>query len=419
MSEIGDKLEAWARAELEYDNLTPAERAQQDALEAATEFYGAPFEKAAEGEQPKRQPPLNWTALSAQTPPDRKWAIDHWLPMGCVTLLAGPGGIGKSLVAQAMGSCLALRREYLDFVDTERKVLFWACEDSQDELWRREVAISSWLRVGLQELSGKLYTHGYDGCQVELASSALYAGGLLAAPMLTELHAQIGDYKADVVLLDNVARLYGGNENDRHQVTDFIAMLTSAAAPTGAAVVLLGHPSKQAGSEYSGSTAWEAACRARLYLGNKLPDAPKDEEKEADEDEDVTYLCRRKANYSSKDWRKLKRVNGVMIPETPAAEASSRPNGAAADSPYMAEMVLVALRKLTSMGMTPTASSASPAYLPKLADEYKLLNGSTRQQFTRAMRVLQSSGMLGVGQVGTYGNRTKKMGLICTNETHK
>lgn len=428
MGELGDRVEAWARAELESDDDSELRRQQQtedDTAAAITAFYGPPRAipstvtgSLGEPEKPARQPPLDWTALSTQTPPDRRWAIDHWLPMGCVTLLAGPGGIGKSLVAQAMGTCLALRREYLDFVDTERRVLFWACEDSQDELWRREVAIASWLGISLADLSGKLFTHGYDGCQVELAGPADFAKGLIAAPMLSELHAQIGDYKADVVLLDNVARLYGGNENDRHQVTDFIAMLTAAAAPTGAAVMLLGHPSKQIGSEYSGSTAWEAACRGRLYLGNKLPDSPKDPAGEEDEpDDDVTYLCRRKANYSSRDWRKLKRINGVMVPEVPLSEASSRPTGH--DSEYMASVVTGALTKLNSMGMAPTASSASPSYLPKLAEQYKLLNGSTRQQFVQAMRTLQSSGAIAVSQVGTYANRTKKFGLICTNGTHE
>src|SRR5271167_1108961 len=65
-------------------------------------------------EAPSGRQPLDWATLASQTPPDRAWAIPHWLPMAAVTLLSGAAGAGKSLVAQAVGSCLALHREYLD-----------------------------------------------------------------------------------------------------------------------------------------------------------------------------------------------------------------------------------------------------------------------------------------------------------------
>jgi hypothetical protein len=60
-----------------------------------------------------------------------------------------------------------------------------------------------------------------------------------------------------------------------------------------------GDPAKAADSEFSGSTAWEGAVRTRLYMGARLPG-----EEESDEpvDDSVRCLCRRKANYSTKDW---------------------------------------------------------------------------------------------------------------------
>jgi hypothetical protein len=85
-----------------------------------------------------RRESLDWRALELGNPPEREWAIEHWLGMGHVTLLAGGGGTGKTLLAQAMGSCLALRREYLDWMPAERRVLMWATEDDRDELWRRQ-----------------------------------------------------------------------------------------------------------------------------------------------------------------------------------------------------------------------------------------------------------------------------------------
>jgi RecA-family ATPase len=330
--------------------------------------------------------------------------------MGHVTLLAGPGGVGKTNVAQALGSCLALRREYLDWMPAERRVLMWAAEDDVDELSRRQVAIAKWLAVPLSEFADRFIVHSYDGRDVALA--ALFDQRLVATRMLTELRQQIGDYKADAVLLDNLARLYAGNENDRHQVTSFIAMLTAAAAPRKAAVMLLGHPGKAAGSEYSGSTAWEGAVRSRLYLGRTLPDAEQPEADGADDD-GVRYLCRRKANYSARDWRRLVYRNGVMVPDAMA------PAGPKVGTEYARAVVTRAVRKLGEMGEHGVASSSSPKYLPKLASDYKLLDRLSKKDFTVAMRSMQSDKVLTLGVVGKYANRSPREALVLTEDLHK
>jgi AAA domain/Bifunctional DNA primase/polymerase, N-terminal/Primase C terminal 1 (PriCT-1) len=347
--------------------------------------------------------PLDWRALESQTPPERQWAIDHWLGMGHVTLLAGAGGTGKTLIAQAMGSCIALRREYLDWMPAQRRVLMWACEDDVEEVWRRQAAIARLLDVKLADFADRFTVLSYDGQLVELAG--LFDQRLVPMPMLIELREQIGDYKADVVLLDNVARLYAGNENDRHQVTSFIAMLTAAAAPTKAAVMLLGHPAKAQGSEYSGSTAWEGAVRARLYLGRTLPDADKDEAQDSDDD-GVRYLCRRKANYSARDWRRLQFRDGVIIPDPPVSP------GIKIGAEFARDVVTRAVRKLADIGETGVASSGSPKYLPRLAREYKLLERLSEKEFAVAMRAMRTDGVLVMAVVGKYANRNPREALV-------
>jgi hypothetical protein len=373
--------------------------------------------EGADGQRDRQQrvPALDWAVLETQTPPERQWAIDHWLGMGHVTLFAGAGGTGKTGTAQAMGSCLALQREYLDYVPAPCRVLLWACEDDADELWRRQAAIARWLKVPLSAFSDCFFVHSYDGRQVELAN-LVDRSVLAAGSMLGELRQQIGDYKANVVMLDNLARLYGGNENDRHQVTSFVAMLTAAAAPTKAAVLLLGHPSKAAGSEYSGSTAWEGAVRARLYLGRTLPDADQKEHEPA-EDDTVRYLCRRKANYTTRDWRRLHFRDGVMVPEVTPELITGRGHS----SDYIRGVIERAVRKLAEMGEYGTASSASPNYLPKLALNYKLLERLTQKEFTAGMHDMRKDGQLIVKVVGKYGNRNPREGLVLRDgpEAHK
>lgn len=391
--------------------LTPVQRLEAQLIEIPIEAYVDEEHHlnghAADPERAMTTPPLDWTALANRTPPDRDWAIDHWLGMGHVTLLAGPGGIGKTAVAQAMGSCLTLQREYLDWSPAPRRVLLWATEDDENELWRRQVAIAQWLDVPLTDFSGKFFAHSYCGAQVELAG-LVQQHSLVATPMMEQLRQQIGDYKADVIMLDNIARLYAGNENDRHQVTSFVAMLTAVAQPMNAAVLLLGHPGKAIGSEYSGSTAWEGAVRSRLYLGATLPDQPASDD-EAPPDDNIRYLCRRKANYSAKDWRRIHFRDGVMVPEAPQEFRSGKPT--AADPEHAAGVVLRSVAKLSSMGEHGTSSKSSPNYLPKLATRYQLLDGLTTKQFVHSMCLLQLSGQIVTSDVGQYANRTRKRGL--------
>jgi AAA domain/DnaB-like helicase N terminal domain len=356
---------------------------------------------------PRRARALDWRQLADRDPPERDWAESNWLGMGHVTLLVGPGGAGKTTAAQAWASCLALRREYLDWVPKERRVLMWETEDDDNEIWRRQLANARWLNVPLADFAGRLHVMSYDGEQVDLAG-LVDQRRLIETPMMKTLREQIGDLRADVVILDNIARLYAGNENDRHQVTSFIAMLTGAAAPTGAAILLLGHPGKATGSEYSGSTAWEGAARSRLYLGRSLPDQPQGEDEPA-EDDTVRYLCRRKANYSSKDWRRLHYRDGVIIPEAPpeTAPGSMRPS-----AQYAQDVVAQAVRKLAQMGEHGVASSSSPKYLPRLASDYKLLDRLTKKDFAAAMRAMQTDQALVMTVVGKYSNRNPRHGLV-------
>jgi len=384
-----------------FDPPLPAQELENLLSQAQKWQQGAIDDGSAEKQQPRRSP-LAWPELQTREPPERQWVISHWLPAGHLTLLAGRGGVGKTLLAQHLGAAVALGRDYIEPIAPKR-VLMWACEDDHDELWRRQIQISKYFQSPLSELSDDFVLHSYVGQDVTLMAPAF--GALEERPMLEELRSQVGDYKADLVILDNIARLYGGNENERHSVTTFCALVHGACAP--AAVVLLGHPSKQQGSEFSGSTAWEGAVRARLYLSDRLPDAAVDDE-DAPIDDAVRYLSRRKANYSALDVRKLSLSDGVLIPES--IERSRGAIGVSGE--YVKDIVRRAIRDLATRGIFGSLSTASPNYLPKLAKQYQLLDRSSGKQFVSVMREMIMNGEIASEKVGSYENRNPKLGLV-------
>jgi hypothetical protein len=361
-------------------------------------------EHAGPSARPERRP-LDWKALSGRSPPARDWAVDHWLAQGHVALLAGAPGVGKTLLAQTLGTCLALGSEYIDLIPRPRRVLIWGGEDEDAELWRRQLDICRCLNVGTEALAGQLIVESYLSRDITLAG--LGFGRLVTTPMMTELREQIGDYKADYVFLDSLARVYGGNENDRHQVTQFVSELAHACAPTVAGLCLLGHPGKATGSEYSGSTAWEGSVRSRLYLGHRLPDQHPDEDEQAPAEDTVRYVCRRKSNYSAKDWRKLTYEGGVLVPEARAPQRIGQPAGE-----FGQDVVLRAVRKLADLRMHGNTAPNSPDYLPRLAKQYRMLEELSERQFATHMRELILAKRLATQTVGQYSNRTPRPGLV-------
>lgn len=355
-----------------------------------------------QAQQVKQVDALDWPRLAGLIPPERKWAIKGWLGFGHVTLLVGSGGIGKTLLAQQMASCLALGRPFIDAIERPHRCLMWACEDDHDELWRRQIALSRWCQAGLEEFHEWLTIRPRHGMDNTLVSNEF--GKLMFSPLIARLKEEADDLDSEVVILDNVAQLYGGNENDRHSVTAFLNAL-SGALPRRA-ILLLAHPSRGAGSEFSGSSAWENTARTRLYLGATLPGDKV--EPETDPDDKVRFLSRRKANYSPKDFRRMVYNEGALTPDAPDAEGGIIGQIKAGKAE---RVVLAGIVKLTALGMYGSEGQKSGNYLPKMLTEYQLSEGMTKQELGSAMRSLIVEGRLRKAPVGKNSSRHPVMGL--------
>jgi hypothetical protein len=354
--------------------------------------------------KPDRRP-LRWMDLEGEAPPVRTWRISHWLTSG-PTLLAGSGGVGKTLIAQTIATALALGRSFIDEIHESAPVLFWACEDDHDELWRRQVAICRYFGVLMGELEGKLIIEPRLGRDNTLFS--LTYGAPVWTPLRDELKQQLGDYGARILFLDNIGQTYGGKENDRYQVTTFVNGLAGLAPDVSP--VIMGHPAKAAESEFSGSTAWENSVRMRWYMGYKLPDQ-KLEEGET-EDPNTRYLAKRKTNYSDKDYRKLEFRDGLFVPDVNGPGEFARRYGYHERMENAAACIIHALERLAQASVRTTDSRNSPDYLPRKMREAKLAADYTDKELREALSKLRLDRKVIEGQVGKYNNRASKIGLV-------
>lgn len=219
----------------------------------------------------------------------RDWLCPKWLPAGRVTMLTGSGGGGKSLLALHLAvtviSTIGKPREpnakgravladkYGDGKaptvlgdDGSRPVVFATWEDENDEFLRR----LHWLPdCDREQLGTRLHV-------VDLTGSGPIWGPLdrrlpdsvaTLTPIGAALEAYVRASNPRLVVIDPVAGAYGANENDRSAVRAWLSHLNRLAADTGAAILLVAHPSKNKESQdYSGSTDWRAGIRALWTL---------------------------------------------------------------------------------------------------------------------------------------------------------
>ena len=352
---------------------------------------------------PDRPTVIEWSLLEGRDPPPRFWHLAEWLgdaPAG----FFGAGGKGKSLIAQATATALAVGLEYFTAAPaTPVRVLYWSCEDDHDEIWRRPTAINWHLRISMSDLAGKLYVDVRLGIENTVFTTAY--GKPCFTELRKELAEQIGDYRTSIVILDNIAQVFGGNASDPHHVTEFVNGIQGLGAGKVQhfAPLFLGHVARAQGSEFMGSAAWENACRMRWYMGETLPDqAPyADDER----DPDVIYLAKRKANYSNKDFTKLTFRNGLFVPAGMVGEFDPGSEG-------LEQIVLRAFDKVIEVGIHPTDGRTSPDYLPKVLKRLNLCPSFTVRDLAGAMSRLMGQGRLRRAQVGHYGNRAPRFGLV-------
>jgi hypothetical protein len=331
------------------------------------------------GRAKRGSPYADFASLDDDPPADREWVVDQWMPMQSVVALFGGGGIGKSLLAQQLATCVANGLPVFGKAVRMGPVLGFMCEDDTDELRRRQRGVLAYLDRSPRYSSEGLYLQGRAG----LDNTMMVFGKdrlPLFTPLLDLIESECERLRPVLLILDNIAQLFGGVENDRFMVTAFCNSLSGIAHRHRCAVLLLGHVAKAEGSEFSGSTAWEAAVRTRLWLERR--------------EDGLIELHRKKANYAGRDSVVLEYQAGALVEINGQA-------GGAADSLVMAQAerdVLAALDTLTARQVAASQAPTATTYLPRLASKLDLLNGTNPANAGRALAGLIDRGDVLVGQ---------------------
>jgi RecA-family ATPase len=186
-------------------------------------------------------------------PPPVPWVVEPILVAGCVTMLAGREGQGKSMLALALASAVG-HGSTVPGLDCESgRVLYIDAENGEREAHRR-----------VRGLCVKPRTLVYVEAQ-----------GFNLAADIALLEGLVTEHKPSVVMLDSLRSLAPGlDENDSKQAEAAVRPVSRLAQKHGLPVLLLHHAGK-GGHEYRGSTAIGAAVELGFTLSRHEEDPEK------------------------------------------------------------------------------------------------------------------------------------------------
>jgi RecA-family ATPase len=353
------------------------------------------------GDQSARLQIIRPTEFQGLLVPARQWIVPDWIPRGCVTGIYGDGGVGKSLVAMQLQTAACVNKPWLSrpIAETDIRSLGFYCEDDKEELWRRQAAINNHYGCQFKDLTGCDWVSRVGADNLLMVFTSKGEGKLTALHKL--VIEQCLDEKRTLLILDAVADGFGGNENDRSQVRQFVQHCLGSIALAIGAVVALAHPSRMGmatGTGDSGSTGWSNAFRSRMYL-----DRPKIEDGDQIANTNDRILTRKKANYAARDEElRLEWKNGVIQSKFMAYDSDS---GADTRTP-VDDVFMDLLDAINQQDRQVSASPNAGNFAPRLfATQAGANAGYTKKEFRAAMERLFTSGKIANEQYGRPGDQ--------------
>ncbi len=358
-------------------------------------------------EQVRELPTFDVSSLFGQTPPEREWLVEGMMPYRSITLLSGDGGTGKTLLALQLAVAVASGGYWIGRTVKSGSVLFVSAEDDKDELHRRIFDVCSQQNVSLLDLP--IRVSPLVGVDAILAAPEGKLNILKTTALFRGLEAKIREFQPELVVLDTLADLFGGDENQRSQARQFVGLLRGFCSRHQTTILVLAHPSlggMARGDGTSGSTAWNNSVRSRLYFKRVKSEVG------AEDDPDVRVLKVEKANYGPVGEEiRLRWQAGIFA--TPSSPDSFK----VIASRSGAERVFLTLLAAYEREGRRVTSTTGHGYAPKTFALDQRAEGVSKARLLEAMNGLFAAGKIKTIEEGPPSRRVGHIVIVSTGET--
>lgn len=349
------------------------------------------------GEKPpaRRLVTITPAAWSGTEPQEMKWFAHGRLPAADTAIYAGNGGSGKTeTIVSLLVSAAAGLGDWLGCVVEPGPVLFLSCEEPEENVRERVERICKHRGIDPYSLPD------LHICCPDLEATWLVSvdrsGAVIKSELFESLIEWALEHRPVAIAINSAAAVFDGDAIARRVVRAFLGMLRKLAKQTGAAIVLLDHPSVRGMSDGSGtanSVDWRNSVRSMLYLSDPDKDDP-----------DVRTLELKKTNRSRVGEKVKLRWNGLTF-TTDAAASGPSPYRAAADR-EVDELFLRLLDKRNAQGR-PVRPSSGRGSAPSEMEDDPDANGVKVTAFRAAMERLFTAGRIKTVETGSPAKRRK------------
>lgn len=341
--------------------------------------------------------PISPTKWHGKEPPPREWMIEGMAVRKTTCLFSGVGGLGKTLLCQQLMSACATGSTWLGRQVPVCRSLALFAEDPEDEVWRRQMGIGRHYDIDPGDLDDvdMLTLDDVDNPTLWVSTARDPAGH--PTPLWLDIVAFMRERGHQLLILDNVNAIFGGNANFPEHVRPFLQVLNQTARDINGLVLLVQHPSsagEQDGYSQAGARTWRNTVRAQIIMGT-----PKEETEEEPSDERLIRAG--KNNYGRRAAPiRVRWDEGVFVPVLVSDQRGGRLTQFAAAE--LRAKICIAMRDMIAKGnrfsLAEKARNNVGAVLKQCGGDW---NGYTGREIRDSVGGMLSNGQIVTVTIGT------------------
>jgi RecA-family ATPase len=324
----------------------------------------------------------------------RRWIVHDRIPAGEPGIMSGDGGTGKTgLALQLAAAITAGLQDWIGgIVEADGPVIVFSAEEKLKEMHRRTSCILDHRGLSFRELRGGLH---FICDQDQTVLGAVDRNGVVQpTTSLLRLEKTVAAIRPALVIIENAADVYSGNESDRPNVTRFMrGLLGRLTGPCESTVMLIQHPSVSGlndGTGRAGSTGWNNSGRWRLNFTK------------AKDSDELRQLETAKNNYGpsgEKTKITLRWERGVFVPDGQGSAIERAVAESEIDHLYLKLLDTVAAQRRR---VSPTTCST---YAPAVFEAMPAAEGCKSRAFAAAQERLFARGAITLEETGPPSKR--------------